>query len=76
MFVFGVAAGCAGVGVARLSADGLEASYVYAIHSRLSQILGDACHDGLLGRNPCSRRTAPPMGKPKPYCASTEQVWA
>jgi integrase len=54
----------------------LEPSYVYAIHSRLSQICSDAVHDGLLGRNPCGRRTAPPMGKPKVYVATTEQVWA
>lgn len=51
-------------------------SYVYALHSRLSQICGDAVHDGVLARNPCSRRTAPPMGKQKPYVATTEQVWA
>ena len=63
--------------VARLQADGkLSASYVYAIHSRLRQVLGDAVHDGLLGRNPCSRRTSPPMGKAKCYVATTEQVWA
>jgi hypothetical protein len=62
--------------VARLRADGMEASYVYALHSRLSQILSDAVHDGVLGRNPCSRRTSPPMGKPKVYVATTEQVWA
>jgi integrase len=30
----------------------------------------------VLGRNPCSRRTSPPMGKPKVYVATTEQVWA
>jgi integrase len=62
--------------VARLRADGMEASYVYALHSRLSQICSDAVHDGVLGRNPCSRRTSPPMGKPKVYVATTEQVWA
>jgi integrase len=63
--------------VARLQADGkLSASYVYAIHSRLRQVLGDAVHDGLLGRNPCSRRTSPPMGKARCYVATTEQVWA
>jgi integrase len=33
-------------------------------------------HDGLLGRNPCSRRTSPARGTQKPYCATTEQVWA
>jgi integrase len=53
-----------------------EPSYVYALHSRLSQILSDAVHDGVLGRNPCSRRTSPPMGKQKAYVASTQQVWA
>src|SRR6476620_8162858 len=26
--------------------------------------------------NPCSRRTSPPMGEQKVYCASTAQVWA
>jgi integrase len=63
--------------VAGLQADGkLSASYVYALHSRLRQVLGDAVHDGLLGRNPCSRRTSPPMGKGKCYVATTEQVWA
>jgi hypothetical protein len=62
--------------VARLRAEGMEPSYVYALHSRLSQICSDAVHDGVLGRNPCSRRTAPPMGKPKVYASTTEQVWA
>ncbi len=32
--------------------------------------------DGLLGRNPCSRKTSPPIGKQKPYVATTAQVWA
>jgi integrase len=62
--------------VARLRAESMEASYIYALHSRLSQILSDAVHDGVLGRNPCSRRTSPPMGKAKVYVATTEQVWA
>lgn len=62
--------------VAKLGAGDMEASYVYALHSRLSQILSDAVHDGVLGRNPCSRRTSPPMGKAKLYVANTEQVWA
>lgn len=61
---------------ARLKKDGHADSYVYALHSRLSQILGDAVHDGMLARNPCSRRTSPPMGKQKCYVATTEQVWA
>ena len=62
--------------VAKLQAAEMEASYVYALHSRLSQILSDAVHDGVLGRNPCSRRTSPRAGKQKPYVATTEQVWA
>lgn len=61
---------CAG-----LKADGSAPSYVYALHSRLSQIMGDAVHDGILAKNPCSRRTSPGMGKQRPYCATTEQVW-
>jgi integrase len=61
---------------ARLKADGYEASYVYALHSRLSQIMSDAVHDGILAKNPCSRRTSPGAGKQRPYCATTEQVWA
>ncbi|WP_327633678.1 site-specific integrase [Kribbella sp. NBC_00482] len=61
---------------AQLKSDGYEPSYVYALHARLSQILSDAVHDGLLGKNPCSRRTSPPAGKQRPYCATTEQVWA
>ena len=62
--------------VARLQAEGQSQNYVYSLHSRLSQIMSDAVHDGVLGRNPCSRRTAPPMGKQKVYVATTEQVRA
>ena len=46
----------------KLKAPGLADSYVYALHSRLSQIMSDAVHDGLLGRNPCSRRTLDTYG--------------
>jgi hypothetical protein len=60
--------------VARLRADGFEAGYVHQLHARLSQIMSDAVYDGVLGRNPCSRRTSPPMGKAKLYVATTEQV--
>lgn len=59
-----------------VSLKDFEPSYTYALHSRLSQILGDAVHDGVMPRNPCSRRTAPPMGKQKPYVTTTAQVWA
>lgn len=60
----------------RLAAEGAAASYVYALHGRLSQIMGDAVHDGLLGKNPCSRRTSPGAGKQRAYVATTDQVWA
>ncbi|MFI2473473.1 tyrosine-type recombinase/integrase [Nocardia xishanensis] len=61
---------------AKLKDRGHEASYIYALHGRLSQILADAVLDGILVRNPCSKRTSPPMGKQKVYCATTQQVWA
>lgn len=60
----------------KLKAEGLKDSYVNALHRRLSQILGDAVHDNLIPRNPCSRRTSPGGGKQRPYVATTEQVWA
>lgn len=60
----------------KLKTDGFADSYIYALHSRLAQILGDAVHDGLRGRNPCSRRTSPPMGRAKVYVITTEQLWA
>ena len=61
---------------ATLKAEGRADSYVYALHSRLSQLFTDAVHDGLVTRNPCSRRTSPGMGKQRPYVATTKQVWA
>jgi hypothetical protein len=60
---------------ARLKVEGHEASYIYALHARLAQIMKDAVHDGKLMQSPCSRRTAPPMGQQRPYLATTEQVW-
>ncbi|MGH3498152.1 MAG: tyrosine-type recombinase/integrase [Nocardioidaceae bacterium] len=60
----------------QLAAEGLEDSYVYALHARLAQIFADAVHDGLVARSPCSRRTSPPAGKQRPYVCTTEQVWA
>jgi integrase len=60
----------------RLLANGAGASYVYALHARLAQIMSDAVHDGILSRSPCSRRTSPGQGRQRPYVASTEQVWA
>jgi integrase len=59
-----------------LREQGYSDSYIYALHARLAQILSDAVHDGVLGRSPASRRTAPSTGKPRPYVASTAQIWA
>jgi integrase len=61
--------------LARLQKEGRQPSYVFALHNRLSQVMTDAVHDGLLTSNPCSRRTSPGGGKPRPYVATTEQVW-
>ncbi|MDQ3401972.1 MAG: site-specific integrase [Actinomycetota bacterium] len=59
-----------------LKVEGRADSYIYAIYSRLSQLFTDAVHDGLVARNPCSRRTSPGMGKQRPYVATNRQVWA
>lgn len=61
---------------AKLKTEGRAESYVYALHARLSQLYDDAVHDGIVARNPCSRRTSPPMGKQRAYVAKTEQIWA
>jgi integrase len=61
--------------VAGLREEGLEASYIYALHSRLAQILSDAVHDGLLVKSPCSRRTSPHLAEQRIYVATTGQVW-
>lgn len=61
---------------AALKGEGRADSYVYALHSRLSQLFTDAVHDGIVARNPCSRRTSPGMGKQRPYVATTKQIWA
>jgi integrase len=60
--------------LSRLARDGY-APHVYAVHSRLAQVMADAVHDGLLATSPCSRRTSPPMGQQRPYVATTEHVW-
>lgn len=62
--------------VAALEGEGLEPSYVYALHSRLAQLYSDAIHDGLTVRNPCSRRTSPPAAKQRPFVCTHEQVEA
>ena len=62
--------------IASMQGEGLAASTIYALHSRLAHIMADAVHDGVLQRSPCSQRTSPPMGKAKVYVATTEQIWA
>ncbi|WP_235282364.1 tyrosine-type recombinase/integrase [Microbacterium sp. SA39] len=62
--------------VVALAARGYADSYVYALHRRLSQLFADAQHDGLVAKNPCSRRTSPAAPKQRAYVATTEQVWA
>lgn len=56
--------------------EGLSDGFIHLVYKRLSQVLADAVNDGVLGRNPCSRRTSPSKGKAKLYVATTEQVWA
>lgn len=59
----------------RLSEAGLAQSTVYALHSRLKQLYSDAVLDGIVARSPVSKRTAPSVGKQRPYVASTAQIW-
>lgn len=62
--------------LARLADEGHATSYLHALHSRLSQVMTDAVHDGLIAQSPCSRRTSPPMGRQRADVATTEQVWS
>ena len=55
--------------------DDYKPSTIYALYRRLTHVLDDAVHDGLLARNPCSRRTAPPTGHVEQFCPTTDQVW-
>lgn len=61
---------------AQLRDQGLAVSTVYAIHSRLAQVMRDAVHDGLIPRSPCSGRTSPPRAPQRPFVATEAQVWA
>lgn len=61
---------------AKLRAEGCADSSIYALHSRLRELFTDAVQDGLVVRNPCSRRTSPLMGMQWRYVATTDQVWA
>lgn len=61
---------------AAMKAEGKADSYVYATYRRFAQVMGDAVHDGLIPRSPCSRKTSPGAAGQRPYVATTEQVWA
>ena len=61
---------------ASMKAAGYADSTIYATYRRLAQVMGDAAHDGLIPRSPCSRKTSPGQGSQRPYVATTEQVWA
>jgi integrase len=62
--------------MAKLKREGLSQSYRFALHARLSQLLSDAVGARKLASNPCSRRTTPGAGKPRPYVATEAQFWA
>lgn len=62
--------------VVSLQNEGLAESTIHALHSRLSQIMTEAIHEGIIAKSPTSRRTSPPAGKQRPYLATTKQVWA
>lgn len=55
--------------------DHYKPSTVYALYRRLTHVLDDAVHDGLLARNPCSRGTASRTGHVEQFCPTTEEVW-
>jgi integrase len=59
-----------------MRAEGLAPSTVYAVYRRFAQVMGDAVHDGLIPRSPCSRKTSPGQAPQRPYVATTAQVWA
>ena len=60
----------------RAQGGGPADSYVYALHSRLSQCSPTPFTTASCPQVPCSRRTCPGLGKQRPYVATTEQVWA
>lgn len=55
--------------------DRYAPSTVHALCRRLCHIVNDAVEDGVLGRTPCSRRTAPPLGHVKRFSPNTDEVW-
>ncbi|MFI5803000.1 tyrosine recombinase XerC [Streptomyces sp. NPDC051561] len=61
--------------LARLKKEGLQQSYIKALRNRLSQVMADAIEDKIVTSNPCNRKNAASAGKPRPYVATTEQVW-
>ena len=78
---FGDMALSAGGLVARQSVDGetqgrrARAQLPIRAAPQVVPDFGDAVYHGMLGRNPCSRKTSPDSGTQKPYVATTEQIW-
>lgn len=62
--------------MAKLKREELSQSYRFALHGRLKQIMTDAVGARKLASNPCSKRTTPGAGKPRPYVATEAQLWA
>ncbi len=62
--------------IVKLQNEGFADSYVYALHRRLSQLFSDGIHDGVVARNPCSRRTSPKAAVQRAYVLNSSQVWA
>lgn len=61
--------------IAAMQNDKASPNYIRILHGRLSEILTDAVDDGLIGVNPCSKKTAPPHGRPREFLPTTKQVW-
>jgi integrase len=62
---------------AKLKSEGGAAdSSVYALHARLSQIMADAVHDGVVARTRALGAHPPGAGKQRASVATTAQVWA
>ena len=62
--------------IAKMQAEGLEASTVYVIYAALRQVCNAAVRNEVIYKNPCAGADTPPMGQRKDYCLTEEQVWA
>lgn len=62
--------------LARLKREDVSPSYIYALHSRLSQVMRAAVRANKITSSPCSRETAPDGPKQRPYVCTDAQLWA